>query len=156
YRAWKRYRFPVDHRQFRSGLLSLVGLGTDGLEKRTRVDDESLIFYTGLLALQPRSAVALEQLLGDYFQVPVRVDQFIGSWYTLGPDTTCRFTEMDTASEQLGLGVVVGDEVWDQQSRALVRLGPLTREQYELFLPGQKGYDRLCDLTRFFARDQID
>jgi len=156
YRAWKRYRFPVDRARFRNGLMSLVGLGTDGLEKRTRVEDDTLVFYAGLLGLQPRSAVALEQILSDYFQVPVSVDQFVGSWYTLTADSTCRFTETDVASEQLGLGVVVGDEVWDQQSRVRIRLGPLTRAQYELFLPGQSGHARLRDLTRFFARDQID
>jgi type VI secretion system protein ImpH len=156
YRAWKRYRFPVDGSRFRSSLLSLVGLGTDGLENRLQIPDDAVVFYAGLLGLQPRSAVALEQVLSDYFQVPAQVDQFVGSWYTLGGDSTCRFMETDTASEQLGLGVVVGDEVWDQQSRARIRLGPLTRKQYEWFLPGQTGHERLRDVTRFFARDQID
>ena len=39
-------------------------------------------------------------------------------------------------SEQLGLGAVVGDEIWDQQSRVRIRLGPLTIAQYHDFLPG--------------------
>ena len=156
YRAWKRYRFPVDGARFRRFLLSLAGLGTPGLERRQAVEDDSLLFYSGLLALQPRSAAALERILEDYFQVPAEVEQFVGAWYRLARDSTFRFEGIEEPSEALGMGVVVGDEVWDQQSRVRVRLGPLTMAQYELFLPGNAGFRRVRDLTRFFSRDELD
>jgi type VI secretion system protein ImpH len=156
YRAWKRYKFPVDGDRLRHALRAVVGLGTRGLEKRQSIEDETVVFYAGLIGLQPRSASALEHLLSDYFGVPVEAEQFVGAWYSLAPETTCRFRERDVVSDQLGLGAVVGDEVWDQQGRVRVRLGPLTRVQYEQFLPGREAFRRLRDLTRFFARDQID
>ncbi len=61
-------------------------------------------------------------------------------------------------AEQLGLGAVVGDEMWDQQARVRLRLGPLTREQYqyERFLPKGSGYELLRTLARFFCHDQFD
>ena len=34
---------------------------------------------------------------------------------------------------------MVGNEIWDQQSRVRIQLGPLTLEQYMDFLPGHKG-----------------
>jgi predicted component of type VI protein secretion system len=37
-------------------LMPFIGLGTEGLRNRTSVPDEALVFYTGLLSLQPRSA----------------------------------------------------------------------------------------------------
>ena len=61
-------------------------LGTGGLQKRLDsrlLADESLFYYAGLLAQSPHSAVALEQILSDYFQVPVAIDQFAGRWYRL-------------------------------------------------------------------------
>jgi type VI secretion system protein ImpH len=156
YKAWKRYRIAADERNLHSMLLSFVGLRAKGLEKRHSVQDESFLFYSGLLSSQPRSGVALEQLLEDYFQVPVRVQQFVGCWYPVDADFTCRLEDRQTDSERLGYGVLIGDEVWDQQSRVRVRLGPLSRAAYDEFLPGSKGHIRLRDMTRFFARDQID
>ena len=162
YRAWKKYRFPLRYSdqksrdRVREYMFSLVGMSTKHLQGRLAVEDESLVYYAGLIGLETRSAVALEQVLNDYFRVPVAVEQFCGAWYSLGPDATCTFEDLDDASEQLGLGAMVGDEIWDQQSRVRIRLGPLSLSQYDMFLPGRTGYSRLRALTRFFSRDQID
>ena len=59
-------------------------------------------------------------------------------------------------SEKLGAGVVVGDEIWDQQSRVRVRLGPLSLEQYSSFLPGGSSFEPLKALVKFFANDELD
>jgi len=89
YQAWEKYRSSVAYE--RDGkdrvskyLMSLIGLGTDGLQSRMLVRDDSLLFYSGLLSLQPRSAVALRGVLQDYFGVPVEVEQFVGAWQPLG------------------------------------------------------------------------
>jgi type VI secretion system protein ImpH len=59
-------------------------------------------------------------------------------------------------SEKLGAGVVVGDEIWDQQSRVRIRVGPLSLEQYANFLPGGSAHDPLKALVRFFSNDELD
>jgi type VI secretion system protein ImpH len=161
YRAWTKYRLPVRYPigmddQMSLAFMSLVGLGTSGLGKRMEVEDETFVWFSGLFGLQTRSAVALEQILEDYFQVPADVVQFVGAWCPLVGDSTCTLTEDEDPSEQLGCGAVVGDEVFDHQARVRVRLGPLTIEQYRRFLPGESGYRRLRQLTRFFSRDQMD
>ncbi|MFN7924118.1 MAG: type VI secretion system baseplate subunit TssG [Bryobacteraceae bacterium] len=161
YRAWLKYRFPVRYGsegrdKFAGYLMSMIGLGTRQLDRRQSVDDESLIYYTGLLAPIPRSAEALGRVLGDYFRVPVEVVQFVGAWHALDLDYQCDFDEEETPSICLGMGAVVGDAIWDHQSRVRLRLGPLSRKQYEEFLPGRKGHRRLRDLTRFFSGDQFD
>ncbi|HEX3866011.1 MAG TPA: type VI secretion system baseplate subunit TssG, partial [Gemmatimonadaceae bacterium] len=56
----------------------------------------------------------------------------------------------------LGFGAVAGDEVWDQQGRVRLRIGPLARDQYDQFLPGGRSFDALRALTRFFGNDQFD
>jgi type VI secretion system protein ImpH len=161
YRAWSKYRLPAQYRPdlrdpVSQALLSLAGLGTKQLTGRHEVEDESFIWYTGLFAAQPRSAVALERLLEDYFGIRVEARQFAGAWYRLGSDSTCTMSDDEDASECLGLGAVVGDEVYDQQARVRLRLGPLSLDQYRMFLPGEPAFRRLRELTRFFSRDQID
>ena len=61
-----------------------------GLRDRQAVPDDTLIYYAGLLAQRPRSAQALQQILADYFEVPVKIEQFAGGWYRLDGETQCR------------------------------------------------------------------
>jgi type VI secretion system protein ImpH len=161
YLAWEKYRFTVGYERdqrdrFTHHLLDLVGLGTPGLQRRLPLPDSTLAFYAGLLGIAQRPAVALEQLLEDYFGVPVEIEQFVGGWYRLDEGTQCHVGDEDGPSGQLGLGAVAGDEVWDQQARARIRLGPLARAQYDEFLPGGRAYGPLRALVRFAGGDHID
>lgn len=162
YRAWEKYRFDVGYErsgrdQFSRHLLELIGLGTRGLTGRQAIPDESLAFYTGLLACRVRSAVSLQNALQDYFGVPVSVVQFAGAWYRLDrPTQTCLERSEATDSEKLAFGAVVGDEVWNEQARVRIKLGPLTLEQYLDFLPAGTAYAALKALARFYGRDEID
>jgi type VI secretion system protein ImpH len=161
YQAWEKYRFTIAYERgerdrFSHHLLDLIGLGTPGLQDRQDVSDDSLIYYSGLLSMNTRSAVALEQILTDYFEVPVAVEQFVGAWYPLDAENQCHIGEETGWSEQLGWGAVTGNEIWDQQSRIRIRLGPLTFDGYRNFLPGESGWRELRALTRFFARGEFD
>ena len=161
YRAWEKYRFPVtyclgDEDRFTQRLLDFVGLGTPGLQDRQAVPDEALLHYVGLLSLQSRSAAALEQILGDYFEVPVEVEQFVGAWYPLDPASQSQVEEGDLEAQQLGIGTVVGDEVWDQQARVRVKLGPMDLARYRDFLPQGSAYEPLRAFTRFYSNDEFD
>ena len=62
--------------------------------------DEALLHYVGLLSLQARSAAALEQILGDYFEVPVEVEQFVGAWYPLDPASQSQVEEGDLEAQR--------------------------------------------------------
>jgi type VI secretion system protein ImpH len=161
YRAWRKYRFDVACEQgereiFSRHLLSLLGMGTDGLRDRQAVPDDALIYYTGLLAQRPRSSQALQQILCDYFDVPVAIEQFAGGWYPLDSDTQCRLAEENSTSGELGFGAVVGDEVWNQQSRVRIVLGPLTLQRYTDFLPNGNSFETLQAWVRFFSNDEWD
>jgi type VI secretion system protein ImpH len=170
YRAWARSRADVsllpprtehgdslaERRDWLTRhLLELVGLGTPAVQGRLPFDDATLLHYVGLLALPSRPAAALEQLLRDYFDVNVEVEQFVGAWYPLDASTQSSLGDGGMGAA-LGDGAVAGDEVWDQQSRVRIRIGPLARAQYDAFLPGGASHDALRALTRFFGNDQFD
>jgi type VI secretion system protein ImpH len=161
YQAWEKHRFAIAYERgeldrISHHLLDLIGLGSEGLQDRQAITDPSLIYYSGLLGLNTRSAAALEQILVDYFEVPFEVQQFVGAWHPMDAENQCSIGEESGPSEQLGWGAVVGDEIWDQQSRIRLRLGPVTFEQYRDFLPDGSAWGELRAITRFFTRDEFD
>ncbi len=89
------------------------------------------------------------------FEVPARVEQFVGAWYKLNEDALCSLSDAESESQQIGIGSVVGDEVWEPQAKVRVVLGPLSRERYLDFLPTGKAHRALRSIVRFFS-DEID
>lgn len=161
YRAWEKNRFAIAYERERSDpvtehLRDLIGLGMESVQDLLSVPDESLLYYAGLLGQQARSAAALEQMLEDYFDVPIEVEQFVGGWYPLAAETQCALGDEESASSQLGTGAVAGNEIWDQQGRIRLRIGPLSRRQYDDFLPEGSAYETLRTLTRFFSEERFN
>ena len=161
YQAWEKYRFGVPYERgerdrFLRHVMALLGLGTPGLQNRQEVPDDALVFYSGLLSAHARSAAGLRQLMADYFGVDVEVEQFVGAWYPVDRDAQCCLGEGLSDSERLGIGAVVGDEIFDQQSRIRLRFGPLTLDQYNDFLPGGNGYRQVRSLAAFYAGGEYD
>ena len=159
--AWEKYRFAIPYERgerdrFSIHLLALLGLGTPGLQERLDVPDDSLLFYSGLASSHARSAAGLRQLLMDYFGVPVEIEQFVGAWYPVDEDSQCSLGDDASDAGRLGIGAVVGDEIWDQQSRVRIRMGPLTLAQYMDFLPGAPGYDHVRALAGFWGGHEYD
>lgn len=160
YQGWRKSRLDL-HFQEEPGevslvrhLLDLLGLGLGPYMDRQTVPDETLIYYAGLLAPQPRGAGALKQLLEDRMGVTVAVEEFVGGWFRLDPRDRCHLGA-EAVPTQLG-SAVVGDEVWDQQSKVRLRVGPLDRGAFDAFLPGGEKHEELKALVRFFSHDQFD
>jgi type VI secretion system protein ImpH len=171
YRAWEKYRLPFAYERSRldgvaagadavsQGLYCLVGLGTGGLRGRLAFDDEAFLYYAGHFAHAPRSAVALECLLADYFEMPVRVEQAHGQWLVLDQDDQALMPSAEHPqgrNNQLGLDLVIGERVWDIQSKFRVRVGPLTYRQFRALMPNGDGLRPLCQLARMYAGAEFD
>ena len=56
----------------------------------------------------------------------------------------------------LGLGAVVGDEIWDQESRVRLKLGPLTQAEYRNFLPTGTAWPALKAMLRSFCGNDLE
>jgi type VI secretion system protein ImpH len=163
YRAWQKYRFYIAYERTGAGddvisgrLLDLIGLGTKGLGRRMEVADEACLYYTGLLSQRRPTAQGLQQLLTDYFAVPVQINQFTGTWNRLPPENQSFLREMGAFCERLGMGTIVGDEVWDQHGTVTIRLGPMKFERYQQFLPGADAHRELQSWLRFYANREFD
>ena len=158
FRAWRKYRFPLAYETggenpFTSGLYALIGLGTEGLRDRQSVSDEALLLYAGLIAQRPHSASALTSILHGYFGVPVEILQLVGQWLELEAGDQSR---LGARNSRLGTDFVIGGQVWNNQSRFRVRLGPLRFRQFLLFLPSGSAFRPLNDLLRFLVGLEYD
>jgi type VI secretion system protein ImpH len=139
-------------------LLSFAGFGTDGLRGRMTVDDETFAYYSGHYSHQPRSAIALESLLADYFEAPVEVIQFQGRWITLAlEERTCMPTKHLPKGRNcvLGVNAIAGARVWNMPTKFRVRIGPLPYARFRQFWPGADGHRRLSDLVRTYAGPEL-
>jgi type VI secretion system protein ImpH len=165
YRAWEKYRVPIGYERAASNqqghdplslcLFDLMGMGTKGLQGRLGVEDETLLFYAGLMAQHPRSASALEGLLAAYFEVPVRTVQFAGQWLPLPEEDRSRLG-VGEANSALGVNTVLGTRVWDQQAKFVLQVGPLTYAEFCDLLPSGTAFTRLVQLTRFFVGQEFE
>jgi type VI secretion system protein ImpH len=173
YRAWQKYRVPIAHEQatrlgavedpFTQSLYAHFGMATPGLRGALEIEDQTFLFYAGLLAQQPRSAVALEGMLADYFGMPVKVGQFVGEWLPLTDENRSRLGQARRPGEDdrgahnvMGRTAVLGRRFWDQQARLRLRLGPLTFEQFSELLPSGRQFGVLVQLARFFVGQGLD
>jgi type VI secretion system protein ImpH len=160
YRAWEKYHFAVAYERnashvFSQYLYCLIGLGTPGLQGRLNIDDQILLYYAGLLAQRPRSAVALEGMLEDYFGVRIEVVQFQGQWFEMNPDLLSTLGA-NGQNNQLGMTAVLWERVWDPQARFRINVGPLGYREFRDFLPGSQAYVHLVELTRFFVGEDVN
>jgi type VI secretion system protein ImpH len=87
--------------------------------------------------------------------VPVDVTQFIGQWLSLSAGNRSRLG-LRQANNALGLNVVAGSRVWDQQAKFKVRVGPLTSAEFYTFLPSGEAFRQLVGMARFYAGQEFD
>ncbi|MFP5230383.1 MAG: type VI secretion system baseplate subunit TssG [Acidobacteriota bacterium] len=163
YRGWQKYRFYIGYERTGAGddvvsekLLDLVGLGTRGLTGRMDIADEACLYYASLLSQRRPTAQGLKQLLEDYFEIPVIVDQFTGTWNRLPADNLSFLRESGAFCERLGMGTIVGDEVFDQHGTITIRLGPMNFARYQEFLPGAPASVELHAWLRLYTNREFD
>ncbi|MGY0559326.1 type VI secretion system baseplate subunit TssG [Luteimonas sp. A277] len=143
YAAWKKYRLAMQYEldrkeKFLPLVLSLAGVGMTGLRDRLAegeggVFDQAIAHYAGAVRQRPVSARLLQQVLADYFQAGVEVEQFVGAWYQV-PEHQA--TRLGVANAGLGTTALAGNRVWQRDLRMRLVIGPLQRERFDDFLPG--------------------
>ena len=160
YRAWAQAQptvsldRPNDDR-FAAYVGSAFGLGSPRLRNRDEVCDFAKLFFAGQLARQVRNREGLAAMLGAYFRVPLKIEEFVGHWMRL-PEPERTRLGFQQASAVLGLGAVAGARVWDRQHKFRIRLGPLTLSQYESFLPGGSALPKLAAWVRLYLAMELE
>jgi type VI secretion system protein ImpH len=156
YEAWGKYR--VEHgldTRARDNLLPLLtALG--GLRPTSfgparpfaSIPAEAAAFYAGLLRTRPIAASTVERVLGEYFGVPVRLEEFVGAWDPM--PATIRST-LGVTDPTLGFSAALGTRTWRNDLRVRLHIGPLDEETAKAFLPHGRSHAALKDMVGLFA-----
>lgn len=163
YRAWADNQKALDldrpeQQRFSSFIGSLFGQGMDSLSQRDDVQDSAKRFFAGHLSCQTRNAEGLASILGAYFEIPAKVETFVGRWMELPPDSRCQLgASPDTGS--LGTTAIVGSHIFECQMNFRILLGPMKLADYVRFLPspapGGSAFRRLRSWIRSYCGDQF-
>jgi type VI secretion system protein ImpH len=153
YLAWKKNHFSVTYRQdardrFSCYLKSLMGIGTEGLAGRIGFPEESLLFSGGLLSRQVPSAIALQAAVAYYSGQPVELRQFIERVIQLPPEER---TRLGQANAEVGVTALCGSQVWENQTKFRIILGPMGLSSFFQFLPTGKMFKPVFSLVRFMV-----
>jgi type VI secretion system protein ImpH len=126
-----------------------------------KVEDLSILHYAGLFSHRPRTAAGLESILNDYFQAPIHVRQFQGQWLKFEVSNQSHLGRED-GNSRLGADLVIGERVWDVQSKVRICVGPLRYAQFVEFLPDpaptpeRKAFYLLVHLVRLYVGPEMD
>jgi type VI secretion system protein ImpH len=169
YRAWEKYRFPIAYESeachpseindpFSECLFSMIGFGTPSLRQKLKVSDETLLHYSGALTHSVRSMSGLEQILEDYFSISIQIVSFHGQWLQLRQEDRSCMPRRGEAPGNVAIGstLVLGDRVWDIQSKFLVRIGPLNYDGFKEFMPDAPAAVCMFQLIRTYVGTELD
>ncbi len=154
YRAWCKYRVrggPDEHHRdrFLAQLAALGGVAGHG-QLEAGLSFETLAYFAAQLRSRVVSAGLVAGVLGEYLQVPVKVEQFTGRWDVLGPDQCSR---LGANNCEVGIGATLGDRLPRPELGIRIRVGPLASTDFQRFLPGASGARAIAVLLDQFAID---
>lgn len=156
YRAWRGGQpapsFDRGGDVFEERVAAIAGYKGEGFRARDAMPDLSRRHFAAHLSQGSKNPEGLISILSSFFDVPVRIEQFIGSWLPLEPDDCWEL------GGQAGLGrtTSIGNRVWSRAAKFRLCIGPVSRAQYERFLPGSDGFERLEAIVRNYVGDTLD
>jgi len=144
YRVWLHARPTLREKKSVDTMVS----GFAGLLSPTTPSHHSLLKYAGLLRRRPLSRLAIESILSDYFDLPIRVSDFVASNLRLEDRDVTRLGRRHAASH-LGVDMMLGKQVQQYQGQCLIQVGPLHRRQFYALLPNQSMAKALVEVAKF-------
>jgi type VI secretion system protein ImpH len=157
YKAWRTGQPAVDFDRGRSGRIekqisALVGLHGSHLAERDKMPDLSKLHFAGHLGLGVKNASGLSGILEGFFDVPIKLERFIGSWLKLEPEDCWKLG----INMRLGASTNIGGEVFSRSSKFRIHVGPVNKADYMRFLPDQSSLDRMKSIVRNYLGDTLD
>ena len=158
YRAWANAQSITSldknaEDRFGKYIASFNGLNIPTTHNKGLIHEFAKRYFSGLLIKQSRSAVNLQQLLTRYFQVPVNIQTNVGYWVEVEEEKT-QIGIMGNYT--LGDGLLLGDKLYDMQSKFRIIIGPLTLPAYQSFFKDGINTARLQEWVRLFAAEEYE
>lgn len=147
YRAWAEAQ-PTAHfdrpdsDRFAGWIAALVGIRGIQLRDRSAWPDRAKLYFSGHLSAATRTREALVNLLDAYLGLPVQIEECVGEALQIVASERLRLGQSAECG-RLGLNTVLGERVWNIQSKVRLMLGPVGVGELMQFLPGGASLERL-------------
>ena len=129
-------------------MTAMAGTGSKLAARTSQVRQETAACFAALLRTRPVAAGTVEQVLSSYFNVPIRLEQFVGCW---DPIPLNRRSTLGVSKPVLGISAALGVRLWRHDLRARLHVGPLDEVQARSFLPGGAALAALQEMASLFA-----
>lgn len=158
WRAWADARAGIhiahdDGGRVMAMLRAMAGIGLPGTHGSDSWLDGASLGHATSLVQETRSPERLTRFLESVLEVPVTLAEFVGTWIDI-PDHLQ--TRLGVRHHGLGTGAVIGARRFDRQSRAEIRLGPLSRAQFDHFTNDPQSRVRLRHALVFAQGSDMD
>ncbi len=167
YKAWKKNHYYVGYKPsrhllssdpFSFALESLAGADSKSLISNLKIAKETFAYYASLFCGQVSSAVALEAMLNEYFELPIAINQFQGEWLYLNDRDLSVIGNRNSIFgryHQLGQDMVLGKRQWVIQNNFRVYIGPVDYTQFRLIHPKSELIFNLVQMIRLYVKAEL-
>ncbi|PVY77660.1 type VI secretion system protein ImpH [Tamilnaduibacter salinus] len=158
HRVWRKYRYYVRFQPgatdaFSEHIFSLIGLGDPDLRGETPINWSKMMAQAGLMAGRSRSPDVVSGIIAHCFDLEdVQIEPWALRTVRIPDDQQ---TALGQSNAQLGQTTLVGSRIRDRSGKFILRLGGLSRERFEDFLPNGQDHERLVSLVAFTMREQL-
>lgn len=158
WRAWADSRAGVqiahgDGGQVTAMMRAMAGIGLPGTRSDDARIDGSKLHHATSLSQEVRGPERLTSFLQSVLGVPVSLSEFVGVWLEIPEGLQ---TRIGLRHNRLNDGAIVGERRFDRKSRAEIRLGPLTRAEFDRFSDDPLAKKRLRHALIFAQGNDID
>ncbi|MDR1289305.1 MAG: type VI secretion system baseplate subunit TssG [Holosporales bacterium] len=152
YQYMKKYdltciSLPLKKSIFGNIMFSLSGFGdhenyADKLIERSVIPEQFKISCHNLLWKHTRSSDGLRAILSSFFNVPVKIEQFVGEFDEVDKKSQSALGTDKNRFNKLGMDLILGNKTWNTMKGIRVLVGPLSFEKYLKFLPKNHSMDQ--------------
>lgn len=156
FEAWSMYKSMIriveagDETLIRR-FYNLIGMDERSLEQEFK-DPRILLRYSGLFAMNSRSASGLETMLADALKVPIKVIQMVERKGLIPDEQRCRLG----MNIRLGIHASLGRTVTGRGGAFRIEVGPVTNNDYQRLVPGTNDHDLLLSLTGLYVSSPLE
>ena len=156
YLVWRHYRHFARYQEGAADPISqafaaLFGLLPDNRGSAGNLRRTILLPYAGLLSMYSRSASAIGRVVGHFFDMPVRIEEFVQRWIEIPRDARFGLG----SGLPLGTETLLGEIMRDATGHFRVWCGPISFERYKELLPNRPEYATLNLLIELVVREPL-
>ncbi len=158
YRAWANAE-PVcqadrDDDMYRDYIGAICGLSLDSTKNRDCLNDNVKLSNAASFASHNKTPESLANICSNYLETEVTIEEFVGHWMPLTEDDFTRLEEGNTGCI-LGGSAVLGENIWDRNSKMAVCIGPIDYQSYLKLLPINSTFSELAAIVKNFISFEL-